>query len=411
MSRGEGYTGFTRGEARTSTARALNFANFGPFGKLARLPWGVILLIVGAGLTGTAMLFSVGWDPVAQAPSADEADLWRYHLSRLGIGFVLMIGLALLPLGVWEKLAFPAYGVVIVLLILVDFFGVMRGGAARWLELGPLTLQPSEPAKLAVVMAVASFYQRAMPTNGQSPSLLTHIGALALILVPAALVFQQPNLSTALALASAGAMVIFFAGLAMRYVLGAIAVGLASIPAIYTFVLEPYQRERVDTLIAGITGQATNGLGESYQIEQAKIAIGSGGISGRGYLGGIQSQQEYVPEQHTDFILTIIAEEFGFIGAVALLAVFGFLFAWSFMLAAKNRSWFGRLAAIGAASTVAFFAIFNTGMVLGLLPVLGMPFPLISYGGTALITVMACFGLILSAHLHREEKLSSRGLF
>ncbi len=176
-------------------------------------------------------------------------------------------------------------------------------------------------------------------------------------------------------------------------------------------MLEPYQRERVDTLIAGITGQTTNGLGESYQIEQAKIAIGAGGFSGRGYLQGIQSQQEYVPEQHTDFILTVIAEEFGFIGSVGVLAVFAFLFAWALMVAGRNKSWFGRLATIGATSTIAFFAIFNAGMVLGLLPVLGMPFPLISYGGTALITVMACFGIILSAYVHKDEKLTGRGLF
>ncbi len=410
MSR-DGYTGFTRGEARTSTARALNFSKFGLLGQVAMLPWSIILLIVGVGLTGAAMLFSVGWDPVAQAPSPEEASLWRDHLTRLGVGFVIMVGLALLPLGVWSKLAWPAYAVVLVLLVMVDFVGVMGGGATRWLQFGPIGLQPSEPAKLAVTLALANYYQKMIPTSGQSVPLWVHGGALVIMLIPAALVFKQPNLSTALALAASGAMIIFFAGIAMRWVAGAIVVGLASVPAIYTFVLEPYQRERVDTLIAGITGQATNGLGESYQIEQAKIAIGAGGLSGRGYLQGIQSQQEYVPEQHTDFILTVIAEEFGFIGAIGLLAVFAFLFSWSFMVAAKNRSWFGRLGAVGATSTIAFFAIFNSAMVLGLLPVLGMPLPLISYGGTALITVMACFGLILSAYLHRDEKLSSHGLF
>ena len=410
MSR-EGFTGYTRGEARTSTARALHFANVGPLGSIARLPWSIILLIVGVGLTGVAMLFSVGWDPVAQAPSPDEANLWRDQITRLGVGFVLMICLALLPLGIWARFAGPAYAVVIVLLVMVDFFGVMGGGAARWLKVGPIILQPSEPAKLAVTMALASYYQRMMPTNSQSPPLLVHGGALLIILVPAALVFKQPNLSTALALAASGAMIIFFAGIALRWVAAAIGIGLLSVPAIYSFVLEPYQRERVDTLIAGITGEATNGLGESYQIEQAKIAIGAGGFSGRGYLQGIQSQQEYVPEQHTDFILTIIAEEFGFIGAVGLLAVFAFLFVWSFRVAARNKSWFGRLATIGATSTIASFSIFYSARVLGLLPVLGMPLPPISYGGTALITVMACFGLILSAHLHQEEKMSARGLF
>ena len=280
MSR-EGYTGYTRGEARTSTAGSLSFSGFGLFGKVARLPWSIILLIVGVGLTGAAMLFSVGWDPVAQAPSPEEAGLWRDHLSRLGVGFVIMIGLALMPLGVWARFAWPAYFAVIVLLVLVDFFGVMGGGAARWLKVGPIVLQPSEPAKLAVTMALASYYQRMMPTSGQSPPLWVHGGALLILLVPAALVFKQPNLSTALALAASGAMIIFFAGIAMRYVVAAAGIGLLCVPLIYAFVLEPYQRERVDTLIAGITGEATNGLGASYQIEQAKIAIGAGGLSDR----------------------------------------------------------------------------------------------------------------------------------
>ena len=409
MSR-DGFTGFTRGEARVRTAAStLQFAELGPFSKLARMPWGVVLLIVGVGLVGVAMLFSVGWDPVAQAPSASEAGLWREQLTRLTIGGILMILLALLPLGVWARLSWIAYLGIVVLLVLVDFFGIMGGGAARWLKVGPIVLQPSEPAKLAVTLAVASYYQRMMPLNGRSLPLWVHFGALAIILIPAALVFKQPNLSTALALTASGVMIVFFAGIGYRYVITAIIAGIAAVPAIYAFVLEPYQRQRVDTLIAGITGQTTNGLGESYQIEQAKIAIGAGGISGKGYLQGIQSQQEYVPEQHTDFILTVIAEEFGFIGTVGLLTVFAFLFVWSFRVAARNRSWFGRLATIGATSTIAFFTIFNSGMVLGLLPVLGMPLPLISYGGTALITVMACFGLILSAHLHRDEKMSTHG--
>lgn len=409
MSR-DGFTGFTRGEARGRTASSnLQFAELGPFGKLARMPWGIAFLILGVGLVGAAMLFSVGWDPVAQTPSAHESNLWREQLNRLGIGFVVMVTLALLPLGIWARLSWIAYLVVIVLLVMVDFFGLMGGGAARWLKLGPIIIQPSEPAKLAVTLAVASYYQRMMPLNGRTVPIWVHLGALAIILVPAALVFKQPNLSTALALTASGLMIVFFAGIGFRYVIAAGLAGIAAIPAIYAFVLEPYQRQRVDTLIAGITGQTTNGLGESYQIEQAKIAIGAGGFSGRGYLQGIQSQQEYVPEQHTDFILTVIAEEFGFIGSVGLLTVFAFLFVWSFRVAARNRSWFGRLATIGATSTIGFFVIFNSGMVLGLLPVLGMPLPLISYGGTALITVMACFGLILSAHLHRDERMNTHG--
>lgn len=410
MSR-EGFTGFSRGEQRVRTASSsLQFSALGPLDKLSRLPWGIILIISAMALAGAAMLFSTAWDPVNQMPSPHEADLWRNHLIRFGIAFVLMLTLALTPLKVWAALAFPAYLGTLVLLVLVEFFGTTGGGAQRWLSAGPIMIQPSEFAKLAVTMALARYYQIVLGTNNQVPGLQVHIIALVIILIPAALIFKQPDFGTTLALFAAGFVIIYFAGLSLKIILPVAAMGLASVPAVYLFVLQPYQRERVDTFIAGLTGQATNGLGESYQIEQAKIAIGAGGISGRGYLQGIQSQQDYVPEQHTDFILTVIAEEFGFIGAVALLTAFAFLLVWSFMVAQRCRSWFGRLAACGAAATVAFFAIFNISMVIGLLPVVGMPLPLISYGGTALLTVMACFGLVLSAHLHREEKLQVRGL-
>lgn len=411
MSR-DGFTGFTRGEARVRTATSsLQFAGLGPLGQIARLPWGVILVISAMALTGAAMLFSTAWDPVNQMPSPHEADLWRNHLIRFAIAFTLMIVLALTPLKVWAALAFPAYLGTLVLLVLVDQFGTMGGGAQRWLSVGGVLVQPSEFAKLAVTIALARYYQTALNSTNYVPGFQVHLGALAIILVPAALVFKQPDLGTTLALVSSGCLVIFFAGLSMRIILPVIALGIAAVPAAYLFVLEPYQRERVDTFIAGLTGTATNGLGESYQIEQAKIAIGAGGLSGRGYLQGIQSQQDYVPEQHTDFVLTVIAEEFGFIGAIALLSAFAFLLVWSFLVAMRCRSWFGRLASCGAAATVAFFAIFNISMVIGLLPVVGMPLPFISYGGTALLTVMACFGVILSAHLHRDEKLNIRGLF
>ncbi len=406
----EGYTGFTRGEARNATAHTLQFSRLGLLANVARLPWSIILLIVAMGLVGAAMLFSISWDPIANAPTPGESALWQHHLIRVGIGFAIMIGIALLPLSWLSFVAWPAYLAVLFLLVMVELFGVTGGGAQRWIELGPIIIQPSEPAKLAVTLALASYYNHMMPTNGSVPHVGVHIGGLLIALIPAALVFHQPNLSTALALLAAAGMIIFFAGLHYSVVAGAIAAAIAAIPLIYTFVLEPYQRERVDTLIAGITGQTTNGLGESYQIEQAKIAIGAGGFSGRGYLQGIQSQQDYVPEQHTDFILTVIAEEFGFIGTAFLISVFAFLLAWSFIVAMSNRSWFGRFAAIGAASTIAFFAIFNSAMVLGLLPVLGMPLPMISYGGTALLTVMACFGVILSAYLHRDEKVTAGGL-
>ncbi len=404
----EGYTGYSRGEPRNTTAGTLNFDSRNTLGGFTRLPWGIILLIVSIALTGAAMLYSAAHDPILGVTSGPEADLWRAHLWRFAASFVLMIVLALLPLSFWVRIAYPAYLGTLVLLLLVEFFGYTGGGAQRWVQIGPVGLQPSEFAKIAVTLTLARYYQ-AWLSDG-TDNLLVHLGALAIILVPASLVFAQPDLGTTLALVASGLVIIFFAGLSMRIIAAVGVAGIAAVPAIYYFVLEAYQRERVDTFLAGLTGTTTNGLGESYQIEQAKIAIGAGSWNGRGFLQGIQSQQDYVPEQHTDFILTIIAEEFGFIGSFVLLSAFGFLLAWSFYTAFQVKGWFGRFAAIGAASTVSFYVIFNVAMVIGLLPVVGMPLPLLSHGGTAMLTVMTCFGLVLSVYLHRDEKVTATGL-
>tara|TARA_R100000365_G_C2746048_1_gene75166 strand:+ start:385 stop:1593 length:1209 start_codon:yes stop_codon:yes gene_type:complete len=402
MSR-DGYTGFSRGEARTRTATSLSFETQGPLDKFMRLPWGFILLIAAMALTGIAMLYSSAHTNPA------ESHLWRLQLIRFGVCFVMMIALGLLPLSWWMRLAFPAYVGTIVLLVLVEVMGFSGGGAQRWLRIGPIGVQPSEFAKLAVTLALARYYQ--MVLQPQTGRILVHLGAVAIMVIPAALIFIQPDFGTTLALLASGAVVIFLAGLSARVILTGIVGGVASVWPIYQFVLAPYQRERVDTFLAQLFGGATNALGESYQIEQGKIAIGAGGLNGRGYLQGIQSQQDYVPEQHTDFILTVIAEEFGFIGTTALLIGFAVLLGWSLYSAGRSASWFGRLASAGATATIAFYIVFNVGMVLGLLPVVGMPLPLISYGGTAMLTTMACFGLILAAHMHRDEKLTARGLF
>ncbi|MEO0507492.1 MAG: FtsW/RodA/SpoVE family cell cycle protein, partial [Bacteroidota bacterium] len=183
-------------------------------------------------------------------------------------------------------------------------------------------------------------------------------------------------------------------------------IGILGAPAAYFFVLEDYQRARVETL----WNPGADPLGAGYQIEQAKIAVGSGGWDGKGYMQGIQSQLDYIPEQHTDFILTVIAEEFGFLGAAGLLLLWAIILGWAFAIALRCNSTFGRLAASGAVATILFYIAFNAGMVIGLLPVVGVPMPLVSYGGTAMLTVMACLGLILSAHIHRDDKLSATGI-
>lgn len=400
MSR-DGYTGFSRGEARTRTASSLTFESLKFTSKLARMPWGFVLLIVAMALVGLLTLYSSAYtNPL-------EQNLWKLQSVRFVVTFVMMIGMALCPISLWMRLAFPAYLGTLLLLLLVDLVGVSGGGAQRWLQIGPVAVQPSEFAKLATILALARYYQMVLPQT--SDRLFIHIGALAIIAVPAQFIFRQPDFGTTLALIASGAVIIFLAGLMARVIIFGIIASIAAVPAVYWFVLAPYQRERVDTFLAGLFGTATNGLGESYQIEQGKIAIGSGGWNGKGFLQGIQSQQDYVPEQHTDFILTVIAEEFGFLGSVALLTGFAILVGWSFYSALQSGSWFGRFAACGGAATIAFYILFNVSMVIGLLPVVGMPLPLMSYGGTALLTTMACFGIILSAYIHRDEKLIARG--
>ena len=406
MSSDGGFSGYSRGEARTRTARSLSFdTSSGVLGNLARLPWGVILLIVAMALIGIAMLYSSAYTNPA------EQHLGELQLIRFVICFGIMIVLALLPLSWWMNLSWLAYLGTIVLLLAVEFFGTTGGGAQRWIKIGPIGVQPSEFAKLAVIIALARYYHGMLGVNGSR--FFIHIGAAVIILIPAGLVFMQPDLGTALAIIASGGIVVFLAGLSGRVILAGVGAAAAAVWPVYLFVLEPYQRGRVDTFLAQLFGSsgASTSLGESYQIEQAKIAIGAGGLNGKGWLQGIQSQQDYVPEQHTDFILTVIAEEFGFLGATAILVGFAILLGWSLYTAFQSASSFGRFAAAGAAATVAFYVVFNVAMVLGLLPVVGMPLPLISYGGTAMLTAMSCFGLILSVYLHRDDKLNTTGLF
>ena len=381
------------GEVRTSApSRARRFGRQTNFDKLGRMPWGLVALIVGLAMFGTAMLYS------STATNPASADLPVKHFTRFVFSFVLMIGLALTPLSLWKKAAFPAYGAAFILLIGVEFFGSSGGGAERWLQLGPVRLQPSEFMKLALVMAVAAYYQITLRDN--AGGFLVHVPALLMVLAPAVLILRQPDLGTALTVVAAGLVMIYFAGLYWKLIIMAVVGGVLGAPFAYFYVLKDYQRARVETL----WNPSADPLGAGYQSEQARIAIGSGGWDGKGFTQGTQSQLDFIPEQHTDFIFTVMAEEFGFLGSAGLLLVWAAVIVWGFLIAVRCNSLFGRYAAIGAVATIAFYVAFNVGMVAGLLPVVGIPMPLISYGGTAMLTVMAAFGLILSVHLHRDVK-------
>ncbi|WP_084397776.1 rod shape-determining protein RodA [Henriciella aquimarina] len=388
--------------ARAARASSMRFEDRTLASTLGQLPWGLILMLVSVACIGTAALYSSTYTNPA------ESALPLRHAIRFAVALVLMFLIALVPIKVWLQAAWPAYLVTLAMLVGVELFGVTGGGATRWLPLGPINVQPSEFMKLALTLALARYYHNNL--THQSGRFFIHLPPLLLILVPAALIFKQPDFGTTLALFASGGVLIYLGGLYYRIIFGVVAAGLASAWPIYAFVLEEYQRKRVDTFLAQLTGQAVNTLDDGYQIEQAKIAIGSGGWQGRGFMEGIQAQLDYIPEQHTDFILTVIAEEFGFLGATGLLLLWAIILIWGLVIARSSASLFGRFAAVGCVATVAFFILFNVAMVLGLVPVVGVPLPLVSYGGTVMFTTMACFGIILSVHLGRDERLSSQGV-
>ncbi|MEM0985823.1 MAG: rod shape-determining protein RodA [Pseudomonadota bacterium] len=373
--------------------------------RLGGLSWGLVALLTVTALIGTAMLYST-----TQAGTGADADLWLRHLTRFGAGLVGMLVLALVPLPIWFRLSYVAYIAALVLLFAVEIAGSVRGGAQRWLEIGPISLQPSEPMKVALTLALARYYHTALGTV-PADAIRHHFIAALIIAAPAALIFMQPDFGTTLALIASGGVIVFLSGL-RKEIIGAFALlGIVSVPLIYSFVLADYQRERVDTFITQLSGgDESQALGEGYQIEQARIAIGSGGLTGKGYLQGTQTKLEYIPEQSTDFILTVIAEELGFIGAASLMMIWGAILVWCLMIAGRCTERFGRYATAGVAATLGFYIVFNVGMVIGLLPVVGVPMPLVSYGGTAMLTIMVGFGLVLSADLHKDARMPEGGI-
>lgn len=367
--------------------------------RITRLPWIMILIIVGLGVFGVAVLYS------ATITNPSESGLPAVHAVRVGIALTFLFALSMTPLGLWSAISYAAYFGALAMLVGVEFFGSLGGGAQRWLQLGPIRVQPSEFMKLALLLALARYYHQVL-ANGAA-KFYHHLIAAVIIGVPTLLVFRQPDLGTALMLAATGGAVMFFAGLRYWVIILALVGTIFSAPLAYFYVLKDYQRERVLTAI----NPARDPLGAGYQIQQAEIAIGSGGAEGKGYMKGTQSQLDYIPEQHTDFIFTVIAEEFGFVGSVGLLFAWGVILVLGFMIAGRCRSHFGYLAASGAVVTIAFYIFVNIGMVSGMLPVVGVPLPLISYGGTAMMTVMAALAVICAVNLDRDKHLSITGLF
>ncbi len=366
--------------------------------KARNLHWSLMLTIIAIAAFGGAVLVSVTLkDP-------RMAGIPIQHILRFILILGATIGIALAPIRYWAAIAYPAYLGALLLLVCVELFGAMGGGAQRWLDIGPIRIQPSEIMKIAILLALARYYHQVR--DSKLPNMLNHVMALAIILVPMILVLKQPDLGTSLMLAATGGVVVFFAGLSWRVIVsGFVFVGIAIWP-VYQFGLKDYQKERVLTFLE----PSRDPLGAGYQLQQAKIAIGSGGLEGKGYMQGTQSQNNYIPEQHTDFIFTIVAEEFGFVGSLTLLAAWAIALTFGLMIANRSTSIFGALASAGVVATLAFYVVVNIGMVMGLMPVVGVPLPLISHGGTAMITVMMGFAILLMTHIHRDQALVLKGV-
>jgi len=328
--------------------------------------------------------------------SATDQDLNKLYrqLIRLGIAFAVMVVVAQVPPLKLRRWSLPLFGIGLAMLVGVLMMGEVGKGAKRWLDLGVVRFQPSELLKVAVPMMLAWYLaERPLPPSG--PRILW---AVVLTTIPVLLIAHQPDLGTALLVASTGIMVLFLAGLKWRLIalLGLGAAALA--PLLWSFFMHPYQRERVLSFL----NPEGDPLGSGYHIIQAKIAIGSGGTYGKGLFNGTQSRLEFLPERSTDFVFAVLGEEFGLIGILAILAIYLFIIVRGLYIATRTQDAYGRL--LGGGLTLIFFVYLfvNTGMVTGLLPVVGIPLPLVSYGGTSLVTIMAGFGILMSIHTHRK---------
>ena len=362
--------------------------------KLRGVQWSLIFLIAAISGLGFAMLYSAAngdWQPWASR-----------QMARFAIAFVPMLVAALVDIRWWYRAAYWIYGVALLLVLAVDLRGVVGMGAQRWIDLGFLQLQPSEFMKIALVLALARYFHS---RSGENAGRVLHLIVPAvLIALPSALVLKQPDLGTAIMLLAAGAILFYLGGVRLWvFAVGGIA-ALGAAPVAW-HMLRDYQKSRLTTFL----NPDNDPLGAGYHILQSKIALGSGGVFGKGFLLGTQSHLSFLPEKQTDFIFTMIAEELGLVGGLSLLAIYTLVIGYGFAIALRSRNNFGRLLGLGIASNFFLYAFINTAMVMGLIPVVGVPLPLISYGGTAMVAVMLGFGLLMNVGIHRDVQINRLG--
>lgn len=350
--------------------------------------WVLILLSVIAGI-GLLTLYS--------AADGNFSPWASKQLIRYGAGLTVLLAIALTDLRFWLAKSYILYAVSLFLLIVVEFLGTIGMGAQRWIDLYFFTLQPSEIMKVALIMALARYFHNLQPTDAQR--LIPLLPPALMVIIPAILVLRQPDLGTMIILVFAGLSIFFVAGMRLWIIITGIASASAAVPILWNF-LHDYQKKRVITFL----NPENDPLGSGYHILQSKIALGSGGFFGKGFKLGSQSHLNFLPEKHTDFIFAMFCEEFGVMGGYALILLYSILIFYGYSLSLKSRSAYGKFLGIGLTTLFFLYVFVNMAMVTGLLPVVGIPLPLLSYGGTAMITIMMTLGLLMSVAVHRHVR-------
>lgn len=358
--------------------------------RLKYINWGLVFLIT--------LLASVGFTALYSAAGGNFDPWASKQIPRFFVFCIGMIAIALVDIRFWYRIAYPVYGVCLVLLLIVDITGHIGMGAQRWIKIGPLQIQPSELMKIAVVMALARYFHSATAEDMKSLRFLA-VGA-AFLIAPFLLVAAQPDLGTSGVIVMAGIAMFFIAGAPIWiFIVGGVAAASAA-PLGWLFLHE-YQKKRVRTFL----DPESDPLGAGYHITQSKIALGSGGWEGKGFLKGTQSHLSFLPEKHTDFIFTMWVEEWGLFGGLFILLLVGLILVYGGWIATRCRHSFGRLMAFGLMVNFSIYIFINVSMVMGLIPVVGVPFPMMSYGGTAMMTVIIGFGLMMSCNVYKDTKL------
>ena len=363
--------------------------------KVLYIHWVLILVLTAVAAIGWLMLYSI---------AGGNIDTWAMpQIKRYGLGLAILFFVAFVPIWFWRSMSGVAYAIGMVLLLIVEFFGIVGMGAQRWIDLGFMRLQPSELMKVTLVMMLAAYYDWLDDKKVSRP--LWVLLPVVLIVAPTVLVLMQPNLGTSVMLIAAGGAVMFAAGVSFWYFAGVIGIVGGTVAAVFMSrgtpwqLLHDYQYRRIDTFL----DPSADPLGAGYNIIQAKIALGSGGWAGKGFMQGTQSRLNFLPEKHTDFIFTTLGEEFGFVGAFSLLILYTLVLVFCLIAAMQNKDRFSQLLIIGVAVNFFLYIAVNLSMVMGMAPVVGVPLPLLSYGGSATLVILLAFGLVQSAIVHRPR--------